>query len=120
MQRELSASGQLSGDISELLRKLSGELGAATVINVNCPRLIRLDFMAAGDLLNWVLSRRSENRSVSFSEPHRLVAMFFAAMGINEHAKIKVRTAATIGPRSWSDSTGSRASTSVVDAAIRA
>ncbi|WP_428510546.1 hypothetical protein [Roseateles sp.] len=89
---QLELSGQLSGDISELLRKLSGELGAATVINVSCPRLIRLDFMAAGDLLNWVLSRRSENRSVSFSEPHRLVAMFFAAMGINEHAKIKVRT----------------------------
>ena len=89
---QLELSGQLSGDISELLRKLSADLGAATVINVSCPRLIRLDFMAAGDLLNWVLSRRSENRSVSFSEPHRLVAMFFAAMGINEHAKIKVRT----------------------------
>jgi len=89
---DLELSGQLSGDISELLRKLAGDLGTATVINVNCPHLIRLDFMAAGDLLNWVLSRRSENRSVSFSEPHRLVAMFFAAMGINEHAKIKVRT----------------------------
>jgi len=89
---QLELSGQLSGDISEQLRKMTGELGAATVITVNCPKLIRLDFMAAGDLLNWVLTRRSENRSVTFSDPHRLVAMFFAAMGINEHAKIKVRT----------------------------
>jgi hypothetical protein len=38
-----------------------------------------------------VLARRSENRAVIFSETHRLVAMFFGAMGINEHARIKVR-----------------------------
>ncbi|MEJ6003957.1 STAS domain-containing protein [Paucibacter sp. AS339] len=87
----LELSGQLSGDISERLSQMTTELGAATVINISCPRLIRLDFMAAGDLLNWVLSRRSENRSVTFSDAHRLVALFFVAMGINEHAKIKVR-----------------------------
>lgn len=90
-QAQLELSGQLSGDISETLARMTAELGTATLINVNCPKLIRLDFMAAGDLLNWVLSRRSENRSVSFTDAHRLVALFFVAMGINEHAKIKVR-----------------------------
>ncbi|MCV2369769.1 hypothetical protein [Roseateles oligotrophus] len=88
---QLELSGQLSGDISETLRRMTAEMGAATMINVHCPKLIRLDFMAAGDLLNWVLSRRAENRSVSFTDAHRLVALFFVAMGINEHAKIKVR-----------------------------
>jgi hypothetical protein len=88
---DLELRGQLSGDISETLTLLTAQLGAATLININCPKLIRLDFMAAGDLLNWVLSRRSENRSVSFTDAHRLVALFFVAMGINEHAKIKVR-----------------------------
>ncbi len=88
---ELELRGQLSGDISETLTLMTAQLGAATLININCPKLIRLDFMAAGDLLNWVLSRRSENRSVSFTDAHRLVALFFVAMGINEHAKIKVR-----------------------------
>jgi len=39
-----------------------------------------------------VLARRSENRSVRFVEAHRIVALFFGAMGINEHAKVKVRT----------------------------
>ncbi|MFY7865022.1 hypothetical protein [Roseateles sp.] len=87
----LDLSGQLSGDISERLSQMTAEVGNATAITVNCPKLIRLDFMAAGDLLNWVLSRRGENRSVTFSEAHRLVALFFVAMGINEHAKIKVR-----------------------------
>jgi hypothetical protein len=39
-----------------------------------------------------VLARRAENRAVSFVEAHRMVALFFGAMGINEHAKVKVRT----------------------------
>ncbi|KQV91697.1 STAS domain-containing protein [Rhizobacter sp. Root1221] len=84
-------SGQLVGDISATLAKMHDDLGSATIVNVSCARLIRVDFIAAGDLLNWVLARRSENRSVSFSDAHRLVALFFGAMGINEHAKVKVR-----------------------------
>ncbi|WP_343623892.1 hypothetical protein [Roseateles puraquae] len=88
---QVELMGQLNGDISDNLRALSTEAGEATVINVSCTKLIRLDFMAAGDLLNWVLQRRSENRTVVFSDAHRLVALFFGAMGINEHAKVKVR-----------------------------
>jgi hypothetical protein len=85
-------SGQLVGDIGTTLKRLEAELGSATIVNVTCAKLIRVDFIAAGDLLNWVLARRSENRSVSFVDAHRLVALFFGAMGINEHAKVKVRT----------------------------
>jgi hypothetical protein len=88
---QLELMGQLSGDISENLRAMSGEVGEASLINISCTKLIRLDFMAAGDLLNWVLQRRSENRMVVFNDAHRLVALFFGAMGINEHAKVKVR-----------------------------
>jgi hypothetical protein len=85
-------SGQLVGDISATLRKMDAELRSAALVHVSCAKLIRVDFIAAGDLLNWVLARRGENRSVSFIEAHRLVALFFGAMGINEHAKVKVRT----------------------------
>ncbi|HMC16384.1 MAG TPA: hypothetical protein VKI18_12175 [Albitalea sp.] len=85
-------SGQLVGDIGATMKKMDAELGIASVVNVSCSKLIRVDFIAAGDLLNWVLARRSENRSVSFIEAHRLVALFFGAMGITEHAKVKVRT----------------------------
>jgi hypothetical protein len=85
-------SGQLVGDIAMTLKKMDGELGNAKIVNVSCARLIRVDFIAAGDLLNWVLARRSENRAVSFIDAHRMVALFFGAMGINEHANVKVRT----------------------------
>jgi ABC-type transporter Mla MlaB component len=85
-------AGQLVGDISMTLGKMDAELGTAAIINVSCSRLIRVDFIAAGDLLNWVLARRAENRTVNFLEAHRMVALFFGAMGINEHATVRVRT----------------------------
>ena len=87
----IELSGQLVGDISATLAKLDLQLGQSQVVNVSCARLIRVDFIAAGDLLNWVLSKRGEKRLVQFVDAHRLVALFFGAMGINEHAKVQVR-----------------------------
>ena len=84
-------SGQLVGDIGKVLAQLESRLGNAAVVSINCTRLIRMDFVAAGDLLNWVLARRSEDRLVHFEDAHRLLALFFNAMGINEHARVKVR-----------------------------
>lgn len=88
----MELSGQLVGDIQATLSRLSTQLGAAPLVSISCARLIRVDFIAAGDLLNWVLSRRSENRHIVFSDAHRLISLFFGAMGINEHARIKVRS----------------------------
>jgi hypothetical protein len=84
-------SGQLLGDVGETLKRLTDRLGDATRVVVSCARLIRVDFLAAGDLLNWVLARRAEGRSVQFADAHRLVALFFGAMGISEHAQVQVR-----------------------------
>ena len=84
-------SGQLVGDISATLNKLQSELNVAPLVSVSCARLIRVDFIAAGDLLNWVLAKRTENRGVQFVDAHRLVALFFGAMGINEHARVQIR-----------------------------
>jgi len=87
----IELSGQLVGDISETLARLNSQLGKAQVVSVSCTRLIRVDFIAAGDLLNWVLAKHGENRIVHFVDAHRLVALFFGAMGINEHARVQVR-----------------------------
>ena len=84
-------TGQLVGDIGNLLSELDRDIGAATLINVSCALLIRIDFIAAGDLLNWVLNRRSRGQTINFTETHRLVALFCGAMGINEHARVTVR-----------------------------
>jgi hypothetical protein len=52
---------------------------------------MRVDFVAAGDLLNWVSARHAEGREILFQETHRLVALMFGAMGINENARVQLR-----------------------------
>jgi hypothetical protein len=91
MVANVELSGQLLGDIGAMLTRLNHQLGKAPLVKVSCSRLIRVDFPAAGDLLNWVLSKRGESRSVSFVDAHRLVALFFGAMGIDEHARVQLR-----------------------------
>jgi hypothetical protein len=89
-QASMELAGQLVGDIGDTLAELDQQLGSSETIQLDCSYLIRVDFIAAGDLLNWVLSRRAENRTINFLNPHRLVALFFGAMGITEHAKVKL------------------------------
>ncbi len=91
MVANIELSGQLLGDIAPTLERLNGQLGAEQLVDVTCTLLIRVDFPAAGDLLNWVLSKRAENRAVNFIDTHRLLALFFVAMGINEHARVHLR-----------------------------
>lgn len=87
----IELSGQLLGDIAPTLERLNAQLGAERLIDVSCALLIRVDFPAAGDLLNWVLAKRAENRVVNFIDTHRLLALFFGAMGIDEHARVHLR-----------------------------
>ncbi|MEX8506115.1 hypothetical protein [Leptothrix ochracea] len=84
-------SGHMVGDISDRLKDMDTQIGGAIYITVSCLRLIRLDFVAAGDLLNWVVSRHNQGQSVTFENAHRLVALFCDAMGFKEHARIKIR-----------------------------
>jgi ABC-type transporter Mla MlaB component len=85
-------SGQIYGDPVAVLDKLEGRMVGADVMVISCAKLIRVDFSAAGTLLNWVSARQSEGRVVQFTDVHRLVAAFFHVIGISEHAKVVPRT----------------------------
>ncbi|MGE0330667.1 MAG: STAS domain-containing protein [Ramlibacter sp.] len=85
-------AGQILGDATEALDTLENRLLGADVMVISCARLIRIDFSAAGTLLNWVTARQGEGRQVQFSEVHRLVAAFFNVIGISEHARVVPRT----------------------------
>jgi len=84
-------SGQIQGDAIAVLDKLEAKLMGADMMLISCSKLIRVDFSAAGTLLNWVSARESENRAVQFSDVNRLVAAFFNVIGITEHARVLVR-----------------------------
>jgi hypothetical protein len=80
----------LSGDISTQLQQIDRQLGAARDVQVSCAKLIRVDFIAAGDLLNWVLAKKAEQRSVSFIDAHRLLALFLGVIGLDEQAQVSI------------------------------
>ncbi|CAN7469855.1 STAS domain-containing protein [Polaromonas sp. LjRoot131] len=84
-------SGQVQGDAIAVLDKLEAKLMGADMMLIACSKLIRVDFSAAGTLLNWVSAREAENRAVQFSDVNRLVAAFFNVIGITEHARVMVR-----------------------------
>jgi hypothetical protein len=84
-------SGQILGDGKEAIDLLDARLADADIMIISCARLIRIDFTAAGTVLNWVTAREAEGRQVQFSDVHRLVAAFFNVIGISEHARITIR-----------------------------
>ncbi len=85
-------AGHIVGDATSALDKLEARLMGADIMVISCAKLIRVDFSAAGTLLNWVTSRQAEGRQVQFSDVHRLVAAFFNVIGISEHARVVPRT----------------------------
>jgi anti-anti-sigma regulatory factor len=85
--------GEIMGDAVDALKKLeTGRHQGAGRLVVSCAKLIRVDFSAAGSLLNWVANRENEGCNVQFRDVHRLVGAFFNVIGINEHARVVLRS----------------------------
>ena len=84
-------SGEIRGDPEALLEKLERRLVGVDVMIISCRNLIRVDFSAAGTLLNWVSGHHAQGRMVQFVDAHRLVSAFFHVIGITEYAKVVVR-----------------------------
>jgi hypothetical protein len=88
---KLELNGNVLGDATQALAGFDAAGRYGDGIVVSCRGLVRVDFSAAGSLLNWVAQRESEGFSVQFRDVHRLVAAFFNVIGINEHARVVPR-----------------------------
>ena len=88
----LALSGEILGDAADVLRQLeAGRSQGEGRLVVSCAKLVRVDFSAAGSILNWVANRQEEGFLIQFRDVHRLVGAFFNVIGINEHAKVVLR-----------------------------
>jgi ABC-type transporter Mla MlaB component len=83
--------GVVAGDTTALLAGLDSARDQSNNIVISCRFLVRVDFSAAGTILNWVVSRQAEGCMVQFQDVHRLVAAFFNVIGISEHARVVPR-----------------------------
>jgi ABC-type transporter Mla MlaB component len=83
--------GELAGESLSTWQRLDDELGETVSPSISCASLIRMDFAAAGALLNWVAARQAQGQKVHFVDAHRLVAAFFGVIGIADHASVTTR-----------------------------
>lgn len=85
-------SGQIHGDPSALLATLDERRQGQSALVIDCSKLMRIDFSAAGTILNWVIEQKSRGIHVQFSQAHRLVGALFDALGISEQARVVLRS----------------------------
>lgn len=84
----LGLSGEVVGDSGTALNHLSTDHAPGSVLVVSCRGLVRVDFSAAGSILNWAANCHAKGCQIQFRDVHRLVAAFFNVIGITEYAKV--------------------------------
>ncbi len=85
-------TGEVVGDASAALKRLESDRNGAHRLVVSCANLVRVDFSAAGSILNWAANLQNDGCQVQFLDLHRLVAAFFGVVGIHDHARVVMRS----------------------------
>jgi len=83
--------GDVLGRMQEELPALRAHAARHGTVTVDCRGLRRMEFVAAGDLLNEVVALRAAAKQVQFVEPNYLVYALMLVMGIQEIAEIRRR-----------------------------
>lgn len=88
---ELVLSGEIEGKAEVALNALAVHAAERGRIEVDCAALKRVDFAAAGNLLNALFGLAAKGKQVAFKRVNHLVAALFCVMGIQEVATIERR-----------------------------
>ena len=83
--------GEITGRAAETIVLLDGAAGVADLIEIDCAKLSRVDFAAAGVLLNWLLATQAHGKQFVFTDVNVLVATLFGVMGIDGIARVQRR-----------------------------
>lgn len=78
----------VSGSTAALLNSIKEYAEQYNPVVIDCSRLIRIDFTAAGQLLNGLAPLSGEGRIIEFQDVNHLVAALLHVMGLNQIAKI--------------------------------
>lgn len=83
--------GELTGRMQKELASLRAWAHDRSEVIIDCRELDRLDFVAAGELLNELVMLRARNAQVVFLEPSYVVLALMIVMGIHDLAQIRRR-----------------------------
>ena len=84
--------GDLLGEATEAMARLDNARMGNDRLVISCAKLVRVDFPAAGDILQWVGQRHAEGCQLQFRDLHRLIAAFFHLIGIDEQSSVLARS----------------------------
>lgn len=93
VDRTKELAGVIEGDLHEWLDALASQAQVGRELHIACKQLIRVDFVAAGSVLNWAAQMQSKGYRLRFTQLHQLVAVFFHIIGIHEHATVQATLA---------------------------
>ncbi|MFT3801698.1 MAG: STAS domain-containing protein [Burkholderiaceae bacterium] len=82
-------AGQIAGRAQKELEALRAYAETRSKVVIDCRDLVRLDFVAAGELLNEVVSMRSAGKEIVFVDVSAIVAALLSVMGIPDLAEIR-------------------------------
>jgi anti-anti-sigma regulatory factor len=83
--------GDLVGAIASELAELRAYSQSSSSVVIDCRELRRVDFTAAGELLNVVATLRANGKQVLFVEPNWMVLALMVVMGLHDLAEIRRR-----------------------------
>ncbi|MEB0164656.1 STAS domain-containing protein, partial [Glaciimonas sp. CA11.2] len=81
----------IEGRVDELLLKIKTYAINHNPTLIDCSRLIRIDFNAAGQLMNGLLPIIEQGRKIELHEVNHLVAALFKVMGLQDVISISTR-----------------------------
>ena len=87
----IALGGDLVGKSDVELQRLTQFATTHNRIVVDCTQLTRVDFTAAGLLLNWAVGMRGAKKEIEFVNVGHLVAALFVVMGLHEVVPIERR-----------------------------
>lgn len=84
-------AGAIEGDAQPWLAPVQERARLGEPVVIDCTHLVRVDFAAAGSVLNWCAQMQGLGHVLQFSHLHQLLAVFFNVIGIQEHAQVLPR-----------------------------
>lgn len=84
----LELRGNLLTDATQHMDQMLQQVPQGEPMTIQCARLVRVDFAAAGTLLNWLAANHSDGVQVQFVGVPRLVGALFHVMGVTEYASV--------------------------------
>ncbi|MEZ5653289.1 MAG: STAS domain-containing protein [Burkholderiaceae bacterium] len=87
----LKLSGELSGRIDDVVSAVNETTESHEIVTLDCLLLRRVDFAAAGSMLNLLIQLQGRDRKLVFLQPNYMVYALMLVMGMQELATIRRR-----------------------------